>query len=275
MIALLAISSAGVLVRGTGDAHPLVVAFWRALAAALLLAPTVRSVRRADAARIAIAGLLLAIHFGTWFASLHATTILRSTLLVTLAPVWAGAIEAVVLKRPPPRHFWIGVGVAMAGVAILGNGEGAAPSLKGDVLALVGGLAGAGYFLLGRKVREHVAIGTYASLVCAAAAVSLLPVVLTADLPLTGFDTRTWAFIGALALGPQLLGHSGINYALRWVPAARLTSLTLLEPVGAALLAWAFLGEVPSALAWLGSGIAVVGILIAASPRSVFDRQRG
>ena len=72
------------------------------------------------------------------------------------------------------------------------------------------------------------------------------------------------AVIIALALGPQLLGHNGINYALRWVPAARLTSLTLLEPVGAALLAWLVLGEAPTVRAMVGAAIAVAGILVAA-----------
>ena len=82
LVALLAISSAGVLVRGAEEAHPLVVAMWRTGAAAVLLSPAIRRVSREDGLRIALAGALLAAHFGTWFGSLHLTTVLRSTVLV-------------------------------------------------------------------------------------------------------------------------------------------------------------------------------------------------
>ena len=80
-VALLAISAAGVLVRGAEEAHPLVVAFWRTTMAFALLSPGIRRVSRSDGLRIAAAGVLLALHFGSWFASLHETTVLRSTVL--------------------------------------------------------------------------------------------------------------------------------------------------------------------------------------------------
>ncbi|TNE88916.1 MAG: hypothetical protein EP330_12955 [Deltaproteobacteria bacterium] len=263
-VALLAISAAGVLVRGAEEAHPLVVALWRTLAASVLLSPAIRRVSREDAVRIGFAGALLALHFGSWFGSLHLTTVLRSTVLVTLAPIWVGLLEWGVLRSPPPRRFWTGVGIALLGVALMASERGEEASLAGDALALVGGISGAGYFFLGKTVRARVGIGTYASLVCLAAAASLLPVVLVLDLPMGGFRTDTWLWIAALALGPQLLGHNGLNYALAYIPAARLTSLTLLEPVGAALLAWLLLGEQPAAAAALGGGLAVVGVLAAA-----------
>lgn len=270
-VALLAISSAGVLVRGAEEAHPLVVAMWRTGAAALLLSPAIRRVSREDAIRIGVAGVLLAAHFGTWFGSIHLTTVLRSTVLVTLTPIWVGLLEWWVLASPPPRRFWAGVAAAVCGAALMGTEQGARASLAGDALALLGGLTGAGYFFLGRRVRERVGIGTYASLVCLAAALSLVPVVAVLGEPVTGFEPTTWAFIAALALGPQLLGHNGINYALGFIPAGRLTSLTLLEPVGAALLAWAFLGEAPTAVAAVGGLLAVGGILAAAAPEAKPD----
>jgi drug/metabolite transporter (DMT)-like permease len=268
LIALIAISSAGVLVRGAEEAHPLVVALWRTGAAAALLSPAIRRVSRADGLRIALAGALLAVHFGTWFGSLHLTTVLRSTVLVTLTPIWVGLLEWAVLKAPPARKFWFGVVAAIGGAALMGSGNSVRASLLGDGLALLGGLTGAGYFFLGRTVRERVGIGTYASLVCLAAALSLVPVVAVLDAPVVGFSSTTWMFIAALALGPQLLGHNGINYALGYIPAARLTSVTLLEPVGAALLAWVFLGETPSVTAALGGLLAMAGILVAATPEN-------
>ena len=149
------------------------------------------------------------------------------------------------MGHPPRGAFWLGLAVAVPGVALMSaTGDGSAHWI-GDLLALVGGMFGAAYFLLGRVARRRVGIGTYASLVCAAAALALLPACLVAGIPLVGFSPSAWGLVLLLALVPQLLGHNGFNYALRYLPTATVTATTLLEPVGATLLAIAVLGELP------------------------------
>jgi len=260
-VAVLAISSAAVLVRAIGPAvHPLALAFWRTLGIAVLLAPAVRRVSRRDAARIALAGVCLAGHFATWFGSLQTLGVLRSTVLVCLGPLWTGFLEWTFLRRRPSAIFFVGLLLALPGIALLTGSDPGPDSLQGDALALLGGMLGAAYLVLGRSVRARVGIGTYASLVCAAAAAALAPAVVLAHVPLVGFAPRTWALIAALAVGPQLLGHNGFNYALRWLPAATVASVTILEPVGATVLAAIFLGERPGPLAILGGVLAVAGV---------------
>ncbi len=261
-VALVAISSAAVLVRAIDDASPVAIAFWRSLLVAVLLAPAVRRVSPAEAARIALAGACLAAHFVSWFASLGHISVMRSTVLVCLGPLWAGLIEWGVLGRSPGRPFFLGLGVGLGGIALLTGAPGAA-TLVGDLLALLGGVLGALYFVLGRSVRVRVGIGTYAALACAAAALSLLPVAWAWGEPLAGFHTRTWLLVLALALGPQLLGHNGLNYALRWYSAATVSAVTLLEPAGATALAAIFLGELPTPLAVLGAVISLAGVALA------------
>lgn len=263
-VALLAVSTSAVIVRYLDGVDPIVIAAWRTTFSALLLLPVARLVPRRDAVRVALAGAALAAHFAVWFASLQLTTVLRSTVLVTLAPVWVGLSEWLLPGPSPSRRFWAGLGVGLAGVVAMSSaGEAGGGSLQGDALALVAGQLGAAYFLLGRSVRQRVGIGPYAFWVAAVAAMLLMPVALAGEAPLTGFAPGTWALLLATAVGPQLLGHNGFNYTLRWLPAATVSAVILLEPVGATLLAIPALGEVPSLGAALAGTVVVAGVLYA------------
>lgn len=264
-VAVAAISAAPILVRGIADADPMAIAFWRTLAVGLLLAPGLRRVSLGDALRIGIAGAALAAHFSVWFASIHQTTVMRSTVLVCTGPIWVGILEWGVLRTPPRARYWAGMAVAILGVLVMGLGE--PPSgeagLQGDLLAILGAIFVAVYLLLGRSVRARVSIGTYASAVCLSAAACLLPVLLVTGAPLVGFGWTSALLIAGLALGPQLLGHNGFNFALRWLPASIVSACTLLEPVGATLLAMVFYGEVPSVFAAVGALLSLAGVLLA------------
>jgi drug/metabolite transporter (DMT)-like permease len=263
-VALVAVSTSAVLVRLLGAVDPVAVAFWRTLGAALLLSPALRRTSPRDVARILLAGAFLAGHFGAWFASLQHTSVMRSTLLVASIPVWVGVMEGGLLGERPGRSFWIGLAVAAPGVALIAVGSHGGPGgLYGDGLALVGAIFGAGYLLLGRSVRSRVGIGTYACLVCAAAALVLGAAAVVGSVPLTGLAAGDWVLIGLLAAGPQLLGHNGFNYALRYVSAATVSSVLLLEPVGATMLGVLLLNEVPRPVAIAGGALVVLGVVMA------------
>ena len=84
-------------------------------------------------------------------------------------------------------------------------------------------------------------------------------------------DWLQWMLIGGLILGPQLVGHNGLNYVLKFLPASVVTATTLLEPVGAAVLAFVFLFQVPGVAEIQGGVIVLLGVLLATWPR----KQRG
>jgi drug/metabolite transporter (DMT)-like permease len=65
---------------------------------------------------------------------------------------------------------------------------------------------------------------------------------------------------GALAAGPMLVGHTGMNYALKHYRATTVNVAALGEPVGAALIAWLWLHESPPALVLIGGAVVVAGI---------------
>lgn len=267
-VGILAVSTAGTLVRLLPGEHPLVIAFWRVLLVAILLSPGARRVSLRDAALTAAGGLFLALHFWTWFASLQATTVMRSTLLVCLTPVWAGFFEWGVLKSPPSRKFWLGIGVALAGVVAMVStgGDSGRASITGDVLAVAGGMLGAAYFTIGRVVRAGVSIATYGPLSCGATALWLAVLAAASGADLGGIADAEWGPILALALGPQLLGHVGFNYAVGRLPAATVAGVILLEPVGATAVAAVVLGERPGLIELFGGLVTLAGVGIAVVP---------
>lgn len=276
-VAVVAISSAAVLFRVAEGVHPIAAAFWRTGTVGLLLAPTLRTgglsgLRRRDGLLMALAGAFLALHFWVWLESLQYTTVLRSTLLVCLTPVWAGLFEWLLLKQRPSNRTFAGIGVALVGVGLMslpGAQPGGGSSL-GDGLAVAGGMLSAAYLLVGRTVRQRVGIGPYGSLVCLATAAWLLPASFAMDVPLSGFTTVAWLALAGLTIGPQLLGHIGLNYAVGYLPAAVVSAAILLEPVGAAALGAIFLGEVPGPVEVVGALVVLAGVGLATlKPRAL------
>ena len=265
--ALSAISSAGVLVSALPGLDPWGIAWWRMLGTALMLSPLLRKLPRSEWSQVAVAGLFLALHFALWFMSLQRIPVMRSTLLVTLAPIWAGLVEWTFLKRAPRRLFWVGLLVALPGVAWMSGGEElGAGDIVGDGLALAGGITGSMYFVIGGEVRKRVGVLTYMSGVTLVAALLLtFSLFATTEriVPTAGWE---WAFLGCLIMGPQLVGHNGLNYVLKFLPASIVTATTLLEPVGAALLAYFFLQQVPAVSEVQGGLIVLLGVLLATWP---------
>jgi drug/metabolite transporter (DMT)-like permease len=65
-----------------------------------------------------------------------------------------------------------------------------------------------------------------------------------------------------LALVPQLIGHSSFNWALARLPAVFVAVATLGEPIGSAILAYLFLGEMPTLLKISGAALILAGIAL-------------
>jgi drug/metabolite transporter (DMT)-like permease len=86
-----------------------------------------------------------------------------------------------------------------------------------------------------------------------------------AGAPLGGFPARDWAVFGALAAGPMLLGHTGMNYALKHFRATTVNVASLAEPVGATVIAWLLpaIAETPPWTALAGGAVVIAGIWLA------------
>jgi len=227
---------------------------------------------------MALSGLLLALHFWSWIASLRFTSVGSSVVLVSLKPVFAWGLAAAWLREHPTRMEAWGIGFAVIGASLIGLGDArlSPGALGGDVLALLGAVTGAGYYVIGRRVRQTVGIWRYATGVYAVAAAALGLLALARGTPLVGFAGRDWTVFGAMAAGPMLVGHTGMNYALRHFRATTVNVAALGEPVGATLLAWVIpaIHEVPRATALGGGVLGLIGIGLALGVRSSEPRNR-
>jgi len=152
----------------------------------------------------------------------------------------------------------------VVGASLIGLGDArlSLGALGGDGLALLGAVTGAGYYVIGRRVRQTVGIWRYATGVYVVAAAALALLALARRTPLVGFAGRDWAVFGAMAAGPMLIGHTGMNYALRHFRATTVNVAALGEPVGASVIAWLVpsIHEVPPPTAWLGGILVLLGI---------------
>jgi drug/metabolite transporter (DMT)-like permease len=255
-------------------AGPLAIAALRLAIAAAVLAPFAWKRVRVDVPRLSpndrtllfACGVVLALHFATWISSLAYTSVASSAVLVTTNPVWVGILSWLVLRERPGRVMFGGIALAMAGSALVfgaqGSASGAAPSpLLGNGLALAGALAASVYLLLGRRLRDRISLLAYVWTVYAVAALTLLAMAILAGeslvLPMTALG-----FVTALALGPQLVGHTAFNYAVRHLPAPVVAVAILGEPLGSAVLAWLLFDETVGPGQLAGFGVLLAGILL-------------
>jgi len=280
-LALVGISFAGPLVR-LSHANPLAIAIWRIgfsliiIALALVASGSWRQWRRLNRSGVLVAvgaGAMLALHFWAWNSSIDMTTVAASVVLVNMQPALVALLSAVWLREPPSYRQWIGIAIAMVGAGIVALPDVAGPAgadarraLIGDVLALAGAVAAACYFVAGRRLRSTLDIWPYVGLVYGTSFVVLIGLAALAHAPVVHQPPRELAIFAALAIGPMLFGHTGLNWALRYLP-AYVVNLTLLgEPVGATVLAAVLPGirEVPSTATFLGGALILAGIYVTA-----------
>jgi drug/metabolite transporter (DMT)-like permease len=281
VLALLGISFAGPLVR-LSHAHPLAIAIWRLgfsliiIAIALVATGSWRQWRRLDRTGTMIAvgaGAMLALHFWTWNASIAFTTVAASVVLVNTQPAMVALLSAGWLREPPTQRQWIGIAIAMAGAFVVALPDMAAAgsattgrALFGDGLALAGAAAAACYFVAGRKLRSTLDLWPYVAVVYGTCFIVLIGFAALVHAPVLHQPPRELAIFSALAIGPMLLGHTGLNWALKYLP-AYVVNLTLLgEPVGATVLAAILPGirELPGAATFVGGALILAGIYLTA-----------
>ena len=150
-----------------------------------------------------------------------------------------------------------------------GGTAGGSNPLLGDALAIVGAVTAAGYYIVGRSLRQKVALWPYVGLVYGACFVTLLAFVAAVQAPLWPQPPRELGIFAALAIGPMMLGHTGMNWALGYLPAYVVNLTVLGEPVGATLLAWLLPGiaETPAWTTLAGGALILGGVLLASRRR--------
>jgi len=267
-VAVIAISWASILILLSG-AQPVAVAFWRSAIAAVALTPLfiierengAYALRSNEVLLVIVSGVALAIHFMTWIESLYLTTVAASTTLVSTYPIFTLIMDRLIGERVS-RQAIIGTLTAFLGVVLITAPEFfiSLKALVGDLLALIGAVAGAVYFMIGRVVRVKVSLATYTVPVYSVSALVTLITGLFLHTRFWPYPLYTWFYIVMIVLGPMLLGHTLLNYTLRYSRAITVTTSTLGEPIGATLLALLIFRQIPQPLTVVGMVVTLLGI---------------
>lgn len=279
---LLGIAFAGPLVR-LSSSDPVAIAVWRLGFSLLIVGAFLvwtgewrdwRKINRGELALATVGGVLLALHFWAWNASIHLTTIAASVTLVSLQPAVVAVISAVALREAPSKRQMLGIAVAIAGALIIAAPDfdgGIAPAgnrpLLGNLLATSAAVTAAIYYTIGRRLRRSLGIWAYVGIVYTAAFLTLLAIALSRGAALAPQSPREVAIFAGLAIGPMLIGHTGMNWALKYLPAYVVNLTVLGEPVGATLLGALIpaIRQIPTANTLIGGAIVLAGVIVAAA----------
>ena len=228
-----------------------------------------RWVERADWGLFVLAGLTgYTLYQLGFILGLSRTSPFSSSLLIAMVPLFTVLILAV-MGEPTPLQGWVGLGVALVGVALflLDKRGASAGTLLGDILSIGAAIAFAVYGIITRPLVRKYPAETYTAWSVLAGAVPLLLVSLpealwqdwgTVSLP-------GWLSIVYLAIFPVYIAYILWNYAIARRGVAKASSFGLLVPIVAGLLSAIFLGEPFGPLKLLGAGLVLAGLVIVRS----------
>jgi drug/metabolite transporter (DMT)-like permease len=274
-VAVAGVSASGPIMAATA-APALAIAFWRnALGAGSTgLLTGVR--HRAEFAALhrrgwtlaVLAGIFLALHFGTWVPSVKFTSVASATGLVATQSIFTGLIAAAAGRRLP-RAAWLGMALALLGTLFIAGADFdvSRRAVLGDGLAVLGGLFAAAYVTVGGRARQQMSTAVYTTICYAVCALGLLVSCLLGRQSLSGYPARSWLLIAAVTLSAQLLGHSLINEVLHSTSATLVSLAVLVEVPGAALIAYFWLDQRPTSWALPGLLLLIAGLAVVVRAR--------
>jgi drug/metabolite transporter, DME family len=250
-------------------AAPVAVAAVRCLLAGAIL------VLIAAPSRAARASMLTTVRTGGWplVAATVAMTVFQASYLLGIrtagvalgtlvslgsAPAWAG-LFALVARRRPSGRWTLGTVVAVVGLLALVGADTGRATTRGVALAATAGVASAAYATASSRLRvtDRAAVVAVVFTVCG---VVLLPAVAVAGLPLDG---RALVGLAWLAVGTTVVPYRLFLRGLLGVDAPTATTLSLLEPLTATLLAVTLVGERLTVLGVLGVVALTAGVVLA------------
>ncbi|MGW0872796.1 DMT family transporter [Streptomyces sp. NPDC002740] len=233
---------------------------------------------RAQRGVVALGALAVGAYPLAFYTSMQLAGVAAGTVVsIGSAPLASAVIERVVDGRRLTRRWTTGAAMGLSGTVLLcvaaaaqaQSGSGArsvGTTVLGVGLGLVAGFTYALYSwaahrLISREVTSGAAMGAVFGL----GGLLLLPVLLSTGAPLA--DSWSNAAVGAyMALVPMFTGYVLFGWGLAHVPASTATTLSLLEPAVAAVLAVLVVGERLPLLGWTGVALVVGCLAVLTTP---------
>ncbi|MGI4792285.1 MAG: DMT family transporter [Janthinobacterium lividum] len=286
LLAVFLVSTAGLFAhQALTGATPLAIAAWRlGLAAVFFIG--LSAFRRGESHtspispairwRLALAGLCLAAHFVTWFAALDRTSVARATLLACTTPLWTTLGSFILGRRRPSARDLAALAVAGFGLWLVTQTSiqtATHATFLGDIFGLSAGLLFGSYLLCVEDLHETISSQRQVTVAYSVAAAGLWVLLLARGGVTLAYSSSVWRALLGMTLGPQIFGHTLLNWSLRHFSSSRVAFSILLEPVIAAVLAW-YLLEQALTLTQIFGGVLVLAALALVIGQRTPDRHK-
>ena len=276
VLAILSLGMSAIFVRWANAPSAVTNAYRMGIASLLLAGPFFQRVRiRGGISKrglwfAVMAGMFFAADLFLWTQGVNLSGATNPTLLANTAPVWVGLGALVLFRERHAMVFWLGVGLAFAGAAVILGVDGLRDvSLGvGSLYGLAAGVFYAGYFLLTQRGRESLDAVTYFWPSAFTSAICMVVVALALGQPFTGYSSQTYLNFVGLGIVTQIFGYLAISYALGRIPASLVSPTMLGQPVVTALIAGPLLGEYLQGGQILGGVMVLAGVFFAHRSRT-------
>ena len=277
-IGIVAISFASIFIRFCSDVPSIMIATYRLTLSSVILLIIAKSkgirfssYNKKHLLMGILGGFFLSLHFSFWISSLKFTSVASSVVLVTMNPIFIGIFSYLFFKEKQPAELILGIILSFLGSIILVVGDSGLQGLTvqnpsfllGDILAFLGAIMASGYLMVGSKLREEMDVLPYISMVYTFSASFLLITAISLQVPFTGYKPSSYFYMVLLAIVPQLIGHTAINWALKHLKASMVAITILGEPIGASILAYIIFRETIKSFQSVGIILIFLAIIIA------------
>lgn len=209
------------------------------------------------------AAISMAVFQYLFFSSVRLTGVAIGTVVtIGSAPVLSGVIEWVIAKRRPTRVWAFATLLAIIGCGLLFlNNEGVVVNPIGVVMSLCAGALFAIYTLVNKEVLDAVPAVPAVAVIFSLSAIMLFPFLFIFETEgiLTGRGIAVVLFLG---LATTSIAYILFSTGLKYIPSSSAVTLSLAEPLTAALLSVIIVGERLSATSWAGVLLLLGGILV-------------
>ena len=276
-VGIVAISFASIFIKFCDDVPSIMIATYRLTISSIILLTIAkgRGIRFTSFSKKqlligVLGGFFLSLHFSFWISSLKFTSVASSVVLVTTNPIFVGLFSYLLFREKQPPELILGIILSFSGSVILAIGDSGLQGLSiqnpsfllGDVLALLGAIMTSGYLMVGSKLREEMDVLSYISVVYTFSACFLLIASVSWGIPFTGYKTSSYLYMVLLAVVPQLIGHTAINWSLKHLKTSMVAITILGEPIGASILAYIIFHETIESFQGIGIVLIFLAIII-------------
>ncbi|HYZ04132.1 MAG TPA: DMT family transporter [Rubrobacter sp.] len=262
---------------GLGEYGPGEIALFRFVVASVVLGcialvTRMRLLERRDLPAVFLAGFLaftvyhVALNYGEVAVGAGAASVLINT-----APLFTALLAVTFLGERLRVLGWVGMAVSFFGAVLISAGEGEGFGLAPQaLLILLAALSSSIYFVIQKPYLQKygaLAFTTYAVWAGTFLSLVFLPGLISQMGAAPPGTTLAMVYLGVF---PTAIAYATYAYAFSRMPASRAVSFLYLIPVMAYLIAWAWIGEVPTLLSVVGGCVTLSGVLIV----NAFGRRR-